>query len=205
MVEGRPLGASVPSSSPSARWGSVIPPARLVTVDDPAAATAPYIDDDPKSWLTISAKGGVAQVIIGEGGFLDFSGLVVLSGCVPYHDCNDWERSTESYLGPEERDYHTYHNVRNGECLSHTAGLLVTEPCKWEYENQWWSIQTVTIPCPPSVPLCLPLIYHLFSPWNVPGLMATSENGLLVLQPRVGSTGSAAQRLLIVHIPSPAS
>lgn len=167
----------------------------------PAAAAAPASAETPFTWKTIVAPGGRAKVVMGQTGPLSFNGLVFLEGCVPDNACNDWEQSTASYLGPGGRRYYTYRNVRNGECLSHTAGLLFTAPCVWADESQWWSIQVVAIPCPPSV-ICLPLIYQLFSPWDSPGEVATSENGILVLHPVVGPIGSPAQHLWIYHVPT---
>ena len=35
-------------------------------VEDPAAAAAPSVDDDPTSWQTITTTGGRAQVIMGR-------------------------------------------------------------------------------------------------------------------------------------------
>ena len=168
----------------------------------PAAAYVDY----PQSWKVIAAPGGMAQVVTGQQGELSFNGLVFLTqACDPAHGCNEWEQSQEYYIGPQGRAYFTYRNLHNHECLSHTAGMLITEPCVWANESQWWSIQAHTFsnPCPPSSPLCLPTssTQHLFSPWDKPYEVATSEYGLLILHPRVGTLGSPAQHLLIYHQP----
>jgi hypothetical protein len=162
--------------------------------------------EQPSNWETISGPGGIARVIMGQQGPLDFNGFVSLQGCDggAYWNCNDWVRSTVNYIGPGSRKYHTYQNVRNGECLANVVGVVVTQPCVWADTSQWWSAQSVVVTVPCTGP-CLPQsnTHWLLSPWNQPNDVATIQSKLLMLTPRVGTLGSPAQRLDIGHLSPP--
>lgn len=164
------------------------------------ASTATTVYGD----FTITAPGGWANVSV--GGFLD--GMVYLQPSAPsYLTSNIWVLSPDSYvLGG--RTYFQYRSLLNNKCLSHTSDLLVTIPCVWGDNSQWWAAEWVHLgyePCPPSSPNCLPIPIdaQLLMPWDQSNTVATSSNGLLILTPRVGSLGSNAQHLHIFYQPAP--
>jgi hypothetical protein len=170
----------------------------LVAAQAPAQAAIVFGD------VTIAAGSTFANVQI--GGFLD--GVVYLdhSG-VNYATSNLWNKSTDSYIGPGGYRYIQYRNLLNNRCLSHDGALLMSVPCVWSDNSQWWAVQDLHLgsqPCPPSIPDCLPIavVGQFLRPWDDWTKVATMQDDLLVLNPPVGATGSTAQHLHVFHAPA---
>jgi len=160
----------------------------------PTAAQA-YIDPYPDRVAFFTPHGWASAQIGG-----DWDGIVIIQHTYPAYDvAQKWKWSKESYVLNGSR-YYNLRDVDTNECLSHIYGLLLTEPCVFNDNSQWWATEEHSIPC--AWP-CLPVKWHLVKSWDFPDLVVTDTDGLLMLQARVGTTGSAAQRMEVRHIPAP--
>jgi hypothetical protein len=192
--------------------GAVVAVLGMVVLTGTAAGAAQAdtaaVDSFPPGTSTaISGPGGKATVTGGDW----FGFVVVMDPNLPNSDSsNKWHQSTEAYT----RDglvYRTYRHIGTGDCLSHmpvneAGGLLITEPCVWSDNSQWWAVDHVLFqvpPCPPDVwPFCPPHKYvDILIPWDAPERAATVRTGVLELHMRGGAVGTAAQRLSVQPFP----
>lgn len=190
----------------------------VVILTGVAAGTA-HADESgrttPSAAIT-SLTPGIPVAIQGNGLYTNavtdgwFAGLVYLDPNLPWRpSTNLWVPGSEVYLGPGGM---TYQQIRfkGGQCLSHqpvysaTEGMLMIEPCVLSNNSQWWAVDhrwLYTPPCP-TPPFCSPSVFaDLLVPWDASERAATVQDGLLLLRPRSGPTGSPAQRLTITSIP----
>jgi hypothetical protein len=160
-----------------------------------AAPASAYID--PPGY-TIFAPTGWADAEIGGW----FDGLVYLRHePAAWNVSNKWMWGTETYVGPGGQKYAQLRHMASNRCLSHTADLLFVEPCVWADNSQWWATEDYAIPCPG---ICNPVRWSVMKPWDQPTTVVTDEhNDILTLRPKVGASGSANQKVNVVHLPAP--
>ncbi|MFC7546706.1 hypothetical protein [Plantactinospora sp. GCM10030261] len=112
----------------------------------------------PTTWLNIIEPGGL------------FEGLPYVDGTpATAAASNQWVRSTDSYIGPGGHRYYQYKNVRNNYCLKHSSGLVITTPCVWGDNSQWWGLAVQwVIPhvAEPGSAIQSPVNLYRWVPWD---------------------------------------
>jgi hypothetical protein len=172
-----------------------------------AHANTAAADDFAGTPTAISGLGGKATV---AGG--DFLGNVVfMDPSLPNSPIsNQWIQSDEAHTRPSDGlVYRRYRSTVTGDCLSHlpvnpSGGLLITEPCMWLDNSQWWAVdhELFQVPPCPHWPLCPPSVFvDILIPWDEPGRAATVQDTVLVLHWRGGALGTAAQRFAVQPFP----
>ncbi|GLI01284.1 hypothetical protein Pa4123_65600 [Phytohabitans aurantiacus] len=105
-----------------------------------------------------------------------------------------WDRLSDSYVGPSGLTYYRYRHFLTGECLSHAAGILLTEKCVWADESQWWGVYyEPTIPHLTDEPSAAPapIKPRVLKPWDAPSMAASA-----------GGDGLVYLKRYVVHQPS---
>jgi hypothetical protein len=165
-------------------------------------ASAPSASASPiyGNWRIAGPFGGLLNDV--QGGWFDGFASFDNSGSV---NAYNWIKSPDGYTGPGGRKYHSYKDIDSGRCLSHTADILIAKPCDyWDY-SQWWSVEQVVVSTtyPPNGGLPYSTWASLMTSWTAPDKLVTQDGLAALLKPRVGSTGSPAQRLQVQQLVIP--